>query len=205
MRADSAPSAGCANRQRSTPVAFSEKMAKLTPTPSQEAPSGHGSPGQTRTLAILEPIEDTTPRQEGDAPSTAAPAACDARRVARPAVAGVPRGEAQPPCALPFVGHGHIERIAGEVEEREERARRRRCELHGEPRAVIVAPGTRRRDARAQCGLGAPERQQIAIECEQAASGWRLARAAIEARARHRVRILRIVIVALPPFRAIQP
>src|SRR6185437_11738760 len=143
MRADSAPSAGCAKRQRSTPVAFSEKMAKLTPTPSQEAPSGKGSPGQTRTLAVLEPIEDTTPRQEGDAPFAAAPAACDARRVARPTVAGVARGEAQPPRALPLVGHGHIEGIAREVEEREERAPRRRYELHGEPRAVIAAPGAR--------------------------------------------------------------
>jgi hypothetical protein len=29
-------------------VACSEKIAKLTPTPSQVAPSGYGAPGQTR-------------------------------------------------------------------------------------------------------------------------------------------------------------
>src|SRR5580765_546813 len=35
-------------RQRSTPVAFSEKSAKLTPSPSHVAPRGYGAPGQTR-------------------------------------------------------------------------------------------------------------------------------------------------------------
>ena len=55
----SARAAGCArvssvasgesNRHSSTLVACAEKSAKLTPTPFQVAPSGYGSPGQTRT------------------------------------------------------------------------------------------------------------------------------------------------------------
>src|SRR5512143_3775238 len=36
------------NRHSSTRVACSEKIAKLTPTPSQVAPSGEGEPGHTR-------------------------------------------------------------------------------------------------------------------------------------------------------------
>ena len=40
------------NRQSSTRVACSEKIAKLTPTPSQVAPSGCGAPGQTRRLLL---------------------------------------------------------------------------------------------------------------------------------------------------------
>ena len=35
-------------RHSSTAVAFSEKRAKLTPSPSHVAPSGYGCPGQTR-------------------------------------------------------------------------------------------------------------------------------------------------------------
>src|SRR4030095_1278976 len=41
-----APS-GLLNRHRSTAMAFSEKSAKLTPAPSQVAPSGYGCPGHT--------------------------------------------------------------------------------------------------------------------------------------------------------------
>src|SRR5215468_12488985 len=47
---DSTSSSAEANRQSSTRVACSEKIAKLTPTPSQVAPSGYGVPGQTRKL-----------------------------------------------------------------------------------------------------------------------------------------------------------
>src|SRR5438046_436685 len=39
-------------RQRSTEVAFSEKIAKLTPLPSQVAPSGYGYPNQIFTGVI---------------------------------------------------------------------------------------------------------------------------------------------------------
>src|SRR4051812_47277359 len=41
-------SSGPSNRQRSTPVAFSENRAKLTPSPFQVAPRGYGWPGQMR-------------------------------------------------------------------------------------------------------------------------------------------------------------
>src|SRR2546425_3620018 len=40
------------NKQSSTPVACSEKIAKLTPLPSQVAPSGYGFPGQVLTVVI---------------------------------------------------------------------------------------------------------------------------------------------------------
>src|SRR5918996_1809477 len=40
------------NRQSSTRVACSEKMAKLTPTPSHVAPRGYGEPGQTRKRLV---------------------------------------------------------------------------------------------------------------------------------------------------------
>src|SRR5213595_1323363 len=39
-------------RQRSTEVAISEKIAKLTPLPSQVAPSGYGYPNQIFTGVI---------------------------------------------------------------------------------------------------------------------------------------------------------
>src|SRR5438876_80217 len=39
---------GRSNRHNSTLVACAEKIAKLTPTPVQLAPSGYGSPGHTR-------------------------------------------------------------------------------------------------------------------------------------------------------------
>src|SRR5437879_2473777 len=39
---------GRSNRHSSTLVACAEKIAKLTPTPVQLAPSGYGSPGHTR-------------------------------------------------------------------------------------------------------------------------------------------------------------
>src|SRR5262245_36824711 len=47
---DSTSASAESNRQSSTRVACSEKIAKLTPTPSQVAPSGYGVPGQTRKL-----------------------------------------------------------------------------------------------------------------------------------------------------------
>jgi hypothetical protein len=37
-------------RHRSIAVAFSEKIAKFTPSPSQVAPSGKGLPGYTMVL-----------------------------------------------------------------------------------------------------------------------------------------------------------
>src|ERR1700693_5118861 len=40
------------NRQRCTSVACSEKIAKLTPLPSQVAPSGYGFPVQVLTVVI---------------------------------------------------------------------------------------------------------------------------------------------------------
>src|SRR6266850_7759158 len=40
------------NRQRCTSVARSEKIAKLTPLPSQVAPSGYGFPGQVLIVVI---------------------------------------------------------------------------------------------------------------------------------------------------------
>ena len=44
---DSLSASGESNRHSSTRVACSENRAKLTPTPSQVAPSGYGVPGQT--------------------------------------------------------------------------------------------------------------------------------------------------------------
>src|SRR6188768_2938179 len=49
---DSTSSAGESNRHSSTRVACSEKIAKLTPTPSQVAPSGDGAPGHTRMFLV---------------------------------------------------------------------------------------------------------------------------------------------------------
>src|SRR5215210_3979647 len=49
---DSTSASGDENRHSSTRVACSEKIAKLTPRPSQVAPSGYGDPGQTRSGAI---------------------------------------------------------------------------------------------------------------------------------------------------------
>ena len=45
------PASASSNRHSSTAVACSEKSAKLTPPPSQVAPSGWGLPGQTLTGA----------------------------------------------------------------------------------------------------------------------------------------------------------
>ena len=45
---DSLSASGESKRQSSTRVACSEKIAKLTPTPSHVAPRGYGVPGQTR-------------------------------------------------------------------------------------------------------------------------------------------------------------
>src|SRR5436190_20076900 len=42
------------NRQRSTRSACSEKSPKLTPSPSQVAPSGYGLPGQTAVDGFVE-------------------------------------------------------------------------------------------------------------------------------------------------------
>jgi hypothetical protein len=47
-------------RQRSTEVAFSEKIAKLTPFPSQVAPSGYGYPNQIFTGVIKERVLSAT-------------------------------------------------------------------------------------------------------------------------------------------------
>src|SRR5512141_466789 len=44
---DSTSASTESNRHSSTRAACSEKIAKLTPTPSQVAPSGYGDPGQT--------------------------------------------------------------------------------------------------------------------------------------------------------------
>src|SRR6185312_1404244 len=49
---DSTSASGESNRHSSTRVACSEKIAKLTPTPSQVAPSGDGAPGQTRIFLV---------------------------------------------------------------------------------------------------------------------------------------------------------
>src|SRR5215212_6587178 len=48
IRSLSTVASGPSKRQRSTRVACSEKMEKLTPSPFHVAPSGYGSPGQTR-------------------------------------------------------------------------------------------------------------------------------------------------------------
>src|SRR5262249_21575265 len=50
-RCASAAASTESNRQSSTSVAFSAKRAKLTPAPSQVAPSGYGCPGQTLIVA----------------------------------------------------------------------------------------------------------------------------------------------------------
>ena len=47
MVSDSVSASSESNRHSSTRVACSENSAKLTPTPSQVAPSGYGAPGQT--------------------------------------------------------------------------------------------------------------------------------------------------------------
>src|SRR5438477_8068143 len=52
MRTFSFGASMLSNKQRSTPVACSEKIAKLTPLPSQVAPSGYGFPGQVSTVVI---------------------------------------------------------------------------------------------------------------------------------------------------------
>src|ERR1700674_1004812 len=44
------------NKQRCTSVACSEKIAKLTPSPSQVAPSGYGFPGQVLTVVITRAV-----------------------------------------------------------------------------------------------------------------------------------------------------
>src|SRR4029450_12743213 len=49
---DSSSASTESNRQSSTRVPCSEKIAKLTPTPSQVAPSGYGVPGQTRMFVV---------------------------------------------------------------------------------------------------------------------------------------------------------
>src|SRR3954464_10047175 len=48
MHSLSCVASGKSNRHNSTLVACAENTAKLTPTPVQVAPSGYGSPGQTR-------------------------------------------------------------------------------------------------------------------------------------------------------------
>src|SRR5215213_2813048 len=50
MRSVSYGSSGLAKRQISTAVAYSERRAKLTPAPSQSAPSGNGAPIHARAL-----------------------------------------------------------------------------------------------------------------------------------------------------------
>ena len=49
---DSTSASSESNRHSSTLVACSENRAKLTPTPSQVAPSGYGEPGQTRKCVL---------------------------------------------------------------------------------------------------------------------------------------------------------
>src|SRR6185436_20015211 len=49
---DSTSASAESNRHSSTRVACSEKIAKLTPTPSQVAPSGYGAPGLTRIFEV---------------------------------------------------------------------------------------------------------------------------------------------------------
>src|SRR5262245_32514184 len=49
---DSTSASTESKRHNSTLVACSEKIAKLTPTPSQVAPSGYGVPGHTRILEV---------------------------------------------------------------------------------------------------------------------------------------------------------
>src|SRR5436305_14452358 len=71
IRADSALASAESNRHSSTLVACSENRAKLTPAPSNAAPSGYDCPGQTRiqvtsgierptALAPIVPIRITT-------------------------------------------------------------------------------------------------------------------------------------------------
>src|SRR5271168_3513601 len=50
MVAVGTPAVASSKRQSCTAVAFSEKRAKLTPSPFQVAPSGCGLPGQTLTV-----------------------------------------------------------------------------------------------------------------------------------------------------------
>src|SRR5262249_22642946 len=57
-RAVSFAAAGESNMQSSTLVAYSENRAKLTPAPSQVAPSGYGRPGQTRMSDLREARSD---------------------------------------------------------------------------------------------------------------------------------------------------
>src|ERR1700716_3410320 len=52
MRTFSFGESRLSNKQRCTSIACSEKMAKLTPSPSQVAPSGYGFPGQVLTVVI---------------------------------------------------------------------------------------------------------------------------------------------------------
>ena len=68
------------NRHSSTRVAFSEKMEKFVPPPSQVAPSGNGSPGQTS-------LTGPPPRRAApSAPSRTSPAASSGLAVQRPAL-----------------------------------------------------------------------------------------------------------------------
>src|SRR5262249_47626944 len=55
-------------RHSSTPLAFSEKRAKLTPLPSQVAPRGNGCPGQV--LIFSSPITKGQPTAECNAHAT---------------------------------------------------------------------------------------------------------------------------------------
>src|ERR671938_590445 len=97
MRARSTASSGWENRQSSTPVAFSENMAKFTPSPSQVAPSGYGWPGQTRISERLAAVECGALRRGRDLSRSPDATGDGARCVARASVAGVAGGEAEAP------------------------------------------------------------------------------------------------------------
>src|SRR6185437_10973896 len=55
------------NRQSSTLVAFAENSAKLTPSPSQVAPSGCGRPSATRVFEVEADTNRNTPFEDADA------------------------------------------------------------------------------------------------------------------------------------------
>src|SRR5262245_21642639 len=84
MRIDSRVAVGESNRQSSTAVACCEKSAKLTPSPSQVAPSGCGLPGRVRMPSDLarhaEDVRDLVRRIETNVVLGAAPVVARARQ-----------------------------------------------------------------------------------------------------------------------------
>src|SRR3954453_1163075 len=98
MRFASSASSGRSKRHSSTPVACSEKRAKFVPSPSHDAPSGYGEPGQTRRLATRAPQDDDRVGGGGDRPAGRG----DRAGAPEPRVGGIE----QPPAGL---AEGHVE------------------------------------------------------------------------------------------------